>query len=68
MTRCSFGRAGDLQSSGHSDTWLQQDGSGHNLVTLFLHFLGELKDIHSCEATKHPEDHFLSVNVHVEEI
>jgi hypothetical protein len=61
MTQCSLDRADDLQSSGGSETWLLQDGNGHNLVTFFPHFLGELKDIHCGEATNHLEDHFLSV-------
>jgi hypothetical protein len=51
----------DFQSNGCSNVWLQQDGKGHSLVTVCLHFLGELKDIHCGEATNHLGDHFLSV-------
>jgi hypothetical protein len=64
-TQCICDTAGDWQSSGDSDTGLQKDGNDHNLVTVFLHSSGEWKDIHCGEATNHPEDHFLSVYVHV---
>jgi hypothetical protein len=67
-TGCNCDRADDLQSSGDNDIRLQKGGNGHNLVTSSLHFQGELKGIHCGEATNHPEDHFLSVHVHVQEI